>query len=59
MMNAVPNPKLPTWEEAMNQVLTAAEKDAFIAHVRPPSSRARRETRRQKGIRGRGAQTPG
>ena len=30
-----PNPKLPTWEESMNQVLTPAEKEAFIAHVRP------------------------
>jgi arsenite methyltransferase len=30
-----PNPNLPTWEESMNEVLTSAEKEAFIAHVRP------------------------
>jgi len=35
LINQAPNPKLPTWEEAMNQVLTPAEKEAFIAHVRP------------------------
>jgi hypothetical protein len=35
VLNAAPNPKLPTWDEAMNQVLTPAEKEAFIAHIRP------------------------
>jgi len=35
VINQAPNPKLPTWTEAMDQVLTPAEKDAFIAHVRP------------------------
>jgi ubiquinone/menaquinone biosynthesis C-methylase UbiE len=35
LINQAPNPKLPTWAEAMDQVLTPAEKEAFIAHVRP------------------------
>jgi len=35
LINAAPNPKLPTWEELMNTVLTPDEKAAFVAHVRP------------------------
>jgi len=32
---SAPNPKLPTWDELMNTVLTPDEKAAFVAHVRP------------------------
>jgi len=35
LMNAAPHPKLPTWEEWMNEVLTPTEKSALIAHIRP------------------------
>lgn len=35
LMTAAPNPKIPAWGDAMEQVLTAAEKEAFIAHLRP------------------------
>jgi len=35
VMCSSPNPKLPSWDESMNEVLTPAEKEAFIAHVRP------------------------
>jgi arsenite methyltransferase len=35
LLNAAANPKIPTWAEAMGQILTAAEKEAFIAHIRP------------------------
>jgi arsenite methyltransferase len=35
VLHAAPNPKLPTWDEAMNEMLTPAEKELFIAHIRP------------------------
>jgi ubiquinone/menaquinone biosynthesis C-methylase UbiE len=35
LMSAAPNPKIPSWGEAMDRVLTATQKEAFIAHVRP------------------------
>ncbi|MBI3150534.1 MAG: methyltransferase domain-containing protein [Chloroflexi bacterium] len=34
-LRAAPNPKVPTLEEAMQEVLTSAEQQAFIGHVRP------------------------
>ena len=35
LTTSAPNPKLPTWDELMNDVLTPDEKAEFIAHVRP------------------------
>ena len=35
LINQAPNPKLPTWAEAMDQLLTPSEKEAFVAHIRP------------------------
>lgn len=35
LMTAAPNPKIPSWGDAMDHALTAAEKEAFIAHLRP------------------------
>jgi ubiquinone/menaquinone biosynthesis C-methylase UbiE len=35
LITSAPNPKLPTWDELMNNVLTPDEKAAFVAHVRP------------------------
>ena len=35
MLHLAPNPKLPTLEEAMQQVLMPAEREVFVAHLRP------------------------
>ena len=35
MLLTAGNPKIPTLEEAMNQVLTPNEREAFISHLRP------------------------
>lgn len=35
MLRDAPNPKVPTLEEAMEQVLSPAEREAFVAHLRP------------------------
>ena len=35
LMSAAPNPKIPALEEALDRVLTATEKEAFIRHIRP------------------------
>ena len=35
MLRTAPNPKIPTLEEAMEQVLSPAERETFVAHLRP------------------------
>ncbi len=35
LLNRAGNPKIPSWAEAMAQVLTEAEKQQFISHLRP------------------------
>lgn len=35
MLRTAPNPKIPTLEEAMGQVLSPAERESFVAHLRP------------------------
>lgn len=35
MLRVAANPKIPTFEEAMEQALSPAERDVFVAHLRP------------------------
>lgn len=35
MLQTAGNPKIPTFEEAMQEVLSPAERETFIAHLRP------------------------
>jgi ubiquinone/menaquinone biosynthesis C-methylase UbiE len=35
LMTARPNPKIPSWSEAMDEVLSASEREAFVSHIRP------------------------
>lgn len=35
MLKTAGNPRIPTLEEAMDETLTLAEREAFVAHLRP------------------------
>jgi len=44
LLNVAGNPRIPTLAEAMDQVLTEAEKKRFIAHLRPLAERGEGKT---------------
>ncbi|MFQ5399034.1 MAG: class I SAM-dependent methyltransferase [Anaerolineae bacterium] len=45
LLNVAGNPRIPTMAEAMDQVLTKAEKERFIVHLRPLVERGERRAR--------------